>query len=96
MVIIVFLCTELTLRKHLEIISSETVTLALEDPKEQVGSGGATINALLVVTEFLSAKAGFTVSSLNLVFTKDVYSRLFSGCECRCSSKRQNSCSTHR
>ena len=35
--------------------------LALEDPRGGVGSGGATLNALLVVTEHLSAKAGFQV-----------------------------------
>ena len=35
--------------------------LTLEDPKGGVGSGGATLNALLVVTEHLSAKAGFGV-----------------------------------
>lgn len=36
--------------------------LTLEDPKARVGSGGATVNALLVVTEHLSAKAGYEVS----------------------------------
>lgn len=36
--------------------------ITLEDPKGGVGSGGATLNALLVVTEHLSAKAGFRVS----------------------------------
>lgn len=35
--------------------------ITLEDPKGGVGSGGATLNALLVVTEHLSAKAGFRV-----------------------------------
>ena len=35
--------------------------LTLEDPKARIGSGGATINALLVVTEHLSAKAGYEV-----------------------------------
>lgn len=37
--------------------------LTLEDPKGGVGSGGATLNALLVVTEHLSAKAGFGVGN---------------------------------
>lgn len=36
--------------------------LTLEDPKARVGSGGATVNALLVVTEHLSAEAGYEVS----------------------------------
>ena len=35
--------------------------LTLEDPKARVGSGGATVNGLLVVAEHLSAKAGFEV-----------------------------------
>ena len=37
--------------------------LTLEDPKGGVGSGGAMLNALLVVTEHLSAKAGFGVGN---------------------------------
>lgn len=40
--------------------------ITLEDPKGGVGSGGATLNALLVVTEHLSAKAGFRVS-INII-----------------------------
>lgn len=31
------------------------------DPKVRVGSGGASVNALLVVAEHLSAKAGYEV-----------------------------------
>ena len=34
----------------------------MEDPEVHVGSGGATLNALLVAAEHLSARAGFTVS----------------------------------
>lgn len=34
----------------------------MEDPEVHVGSGGATLNALLVASEHLSARAGFTVS----------------------------------
>ena len=41
--------------------------LTLEDPKARVGSGGATVNALLVVTEHLSAKAGYEVSLIFIV-----------------------------
>ena len=52
---------ELAIRKAFGNISESTITLSIDDPKEQLGSGGATINALLVVTEFLSAKKGFTV-----------------------------------
>ena len=35
--------------------------LAIDDPKPGIGSGSATLNALLVVTEHLSARAGYTV-----------------------------------
>lgn len=53
--------TELELRQSKGLISKDTLVLALEDPRGGVGSGGATLNALLVVTEHLSAKAGFQV-----------------------------------
>lgn len=35
--------------------------LAVEDPWAHLGSGGATLNALLVAAEHLSARAGYTV-----------------------------------
>ena len=53
--------TVLELRQSKGLISKDTLVLALEDPRGGVGSGGATLNALLVVTEHLSAKAGFQV-----------------------------------
>ena len=53
--------TELELHQSKGLISKDTLVLALEDPRGDVGSGGATLNALLVVTEHLSAKAGFQV-----------------------------------
>ena len=56
-----FSLTELELRQSKGLISKDTLVLALEDPRGGVGSGGATLNALLVVTERLSAKAGFQV-----------------------------------
>lgn len=40
--------------------------LAVEDPKADVGSGGATINALLTVAEYISAQRGFSVSNINM------------------------------
>nr|XP_058947533.1 L-fucose kinase-like [Pocillopora verrucosa] len=55
--------TELELRQSKGLISKDTLVLALEDPRGGVGSGGATLNALLVVTEHLSAKAGFQVAN---------------------------------
>ncbi|XP_025115275.1 L-fucose kinase-like isoform X2 [Pomacea canaliculata] len=42
-------------------IDKETILLTIEDPKTNVGSGGATINALLTVVEHISARQGFTV-----------------------------------
>uniref|UniRef100_A0A8C5LGP4 L-fucose kinase n=1 Tax=Jaculus jaculus TaxID=51337 RepID=A0A8C5LGP4_JACJA len=52
---------ELEIRQKREQISAGTLLLAVEDPETHVGSGGATLNALLVAAEHLSARAGFTV-----------------------------------
>ena len=43
------------------ILSNQTHVIAVEDPLTSVGSGGATLNALLVATEHLSAQAGHSV-----------------------------------
>ncbi|XP_023564926.1 L-fucose kinase isoform X4 [Octodon degus] len=52
---------ELKVRQKREQIPAGTLLLAVEDPEVRVGSGGATLNALLVAAEHLSARAGFTV-----------------------------------
>ncbi|XP_006860375.1 PREDICTED: L-fucose kinase [Chrysochloris asiatica] len=52
---------ELEVRQKREQIPAGTLVLAVEDPETRVGSGGATLNALLVAAEHLSAQAGFTV-----------------------------------
>ncbi|XP_040592823.1 L-fucose kinase isoform X2 [Mesocricetus auratus] len=52
---------ELEVRQKREQIPAGTLLLAVEDPQTRVGSGGATLNALLVAAEHLSARAGFTV-----------------------------------
>ncbi|XP_010642732.1 L-fucose kinase isoform X4 [Fukomys damarensis] len=52
---------ELEVRQKREQIPAGTLLLAVEDPEVRVGSGGATLNALLVAAEHLSARAGFTV-----------------------------------
>lgn len=59
-----FVCffTELERRQAKGQIDKETILLTIEDPKTNVGSGGATINALLTVVEHISARQGFTVS----------------------------------
>ncbi|XP_073911780.1 L-fucose kinase isoform X5 [Castor canadensis] len=51
---------ELEVRQRREQIPAGTLLLAVEDPEMRVGSGGATLNALLVAAEHLSARAGFT------------------------------------
>nr|XP_058135728.1 L-fucose kinase isoform X2 [Dasypus novemcinctus] len=52
---------ELEVRQKREQIPAGTLLLTVEDPEAHVGSGGATLNALLVAAEHLSARAGFTV-----------------------------------
>ena len=56
------LTAELEIRQKREQIPAGTLLLVVEDPEVHVGSGGATLNALLVAAEHLSARAGFTVS----------------------------------
>ena len=60
------LISELEIRQKREQIPAGTLLLAVEDPQTRVGSGGATLNALLVAAEHLSARAGFTVSASEL------------------------------
>ncbi|CAD5120614.1 DgyrCDS9171 [Dimorphilus gyrociliatus] len=52
---------ELETRQRKGYFPRSTLVLTVEDPKDHVGSGGATLNALLVIAEHLSAKRGFTV-----------------------------------
>ena len=62
---LVFLCLfyiELDLYQSKGKISKDVVLLAIDDPRAGIGSGSATLNALLVVTEHLSARAGYTVN----------------------------------
>ncbi len=54
--------TVLRQRQRYGLIDTTTVILTVNDPQEKLGSGGATLNALLVATEHLSAKAGYSVS----------------------------------
>lgn len=53
---------ELKARQAKGLIASSTHLLAVADPDARVGSGGATLNALLVATELLSSQDGYTVS----------------------------------
>ncbi|XP_072492684.1 L-fucose kinase isoform X2 [Notamacropus eugenii] len=52
---------KLEVRQKRKQVPRETILLTVEDPEAQVGSGGATLNALLVAAEHLSAQAGYTV-----------------------------------
>ena len=53
--------TEIEVRQQKGHIPEDVIVLTVEDPKSEVGSGGATLNALLVVAEYISAKQGFTL-----------------------------------
>lgn len=67
--IIYILCfEELKLKQRKGIISSETIILCVEDPEKPIGSGGATLNALLIVAEALSARKKFRVVFFSLPF----------------------------
>ncbi|KAM6970127.1 L-fucose kinase [Aplochiton taeniatus] len=61
------LAAELDLRRQRGRIGPGTLLLALSDPQARVGSGGATLNALLVAAEHLSARAGFTVVTADVL-----------------------------
>lgn len=52
--------SELEARQAKGQIDKDVILLTVEDPKTNVGSGGATINALLTVVEHISARRGFT------------------------------------
>lgn len=54
---------ELVILQNRNIIPISTKILTVEDPADNIGSGAATLNALLVVTEWLSADSGYTVIS---------------------------------
>ncbi|XP_069511095.1 L-fucose kinase isoform X2 [Ambystoma mexicanum] len=58
---------ELEVRQKRGAIAAGTLLLTVEDPKSQLGSGGATLNALLVAAEHLSARAGYTVVSSDVL-----------------------------
>ncbi|XP_067905880.1 L-fucose kinase [Heterodontus francisci] len=60
---------ELEIRQQKGSIAPDVVLLTVEDPEARVGSGGATLNALLVAAEHLSAKAGYTVVTSDVLQT---------------------------
>lgn len=54
--------SELELRQQRGSFPQDTLLLTVQDRQEPLGSGGATLNALLVAAEHLSNRAGHTVS----------------------------------
>lgn len=57
-----FSLSELEVRQQRGSLPKGALLLTVADPQERLGSGGATLNALLVAAEHLSARAGHTVS----------------------------------
>lgn len=54
---------ELQVRQRKGLIPKDVAFLVVEDPKPNIGSGSATLNAMLRVAEFLAAREGMTVVS---------------------------------
>ncbi len=55
------------------LIAEQTIVLAVPDPSsERIGSGGATLNALLTVTEYLSARKGLSYIDPELLFLSKI------------------------
>lgn len=52
---------ELKLRQDKGLIDNDSLIICVEDPEKPIGSGGATLNALLVVAEALSARKKYRV-----------------------------------
>ena len=59
---VVCVAPELQIRQHKGLIAEGVSFLVVEDPQPNIGSGSATLNALLCVAEYLAAKEGMTVS----------------------------------
>uniref|UniRef100_A0A8B9JNX4 L-fucose kinase n=1 Tax=Astyanax mexicanus TaxID=7994 RepID=A0A8B9JNX4_ASTMX len=62
------LTLKLEMRQQRGVFPPEALLLTMPDPQERIGSGGATLNALLVAAEHLSARAGYTVSDSEHTF----------------------------
>nr|CAB3247406.1 L-fucose kinase-like [Phallusia mammillata] len=60
---------QMDLKKQLGFLPADLDILCIEDPQDGVGSGGATLNALLILTEHLSAKNGHTVVTSDVLST---------------------------
>jgi len=49
---------ELLIRQQKRLLSRDAVLLAVDDPKPNIGSGSAALNALICVAEYLAAHEG--------------------------------------
>ncbi|XP_064467245.1 L-fucose kinase-like isoform X2 [Ornithodoros turicata] len=63
---------ELTILQKQGIIPEDVKLLTVEDPANNIGSGAATLNALLVVTEFLSVREGYLVISSDVLASSTI------------------------
>ena len=52
---------ELLVRQKKGLIPPETHILVVDDPRPNIGSGSATLNAIVCVAEYLAARDGFKV-----------------------------------
>ncbi|CAF0775569.1 unnamed protein product [Rotaria sp. Silwood1] len=59
-------------RQRYGLIDKSTIILTVNDPQEKLGSGGATLNALLVATEILSAKAGYSLINTSVLHSAHI------------------------
>ena len=59
---LLFFSLECSIRQMKALIHPETTILCVVDPLPNIGSGGATVNAIVHVTEYISALEGHTVS----------------------------------
>ena len=66
----ILIITELEFRQKKGQIDKDALLLTVEDPQARIGSGGATLNALLVVAEHLSQRKGHTVSLVLMLTEK--------------------------
>uniref|UniRef100_A0AAY5EAF0 L-fucose kinase n=1 Tax=Electrophorus electricus TaxID=8005 RepID=A0AAY5EAF0_ELEEL len=64
--------SQLEVRQQRGLLPPGALLLTVADPKERLGSGGATLNALLVATEHLSARAGYTVVTADVLDTAHI------------------------
>eukprot|EP00111_Clytia_hemisphaerica_P020368 TCONS_00059999-protein len=63
---------ECSIRQKNFFIHPKTTVLSVVDPVPNIGSGGATINAMIHVTEYISALEGHTVITSDVLYSKKI------------------------